>query len=162
MTKTIPLTKGLVSIVDDEDFEWASQWKWNSEVNGYARRLGNKVNGRRTRYILHREILKRYNVDIPRKYEVDHINHDKLDSRKSNLRVVSRSENIFNRIRSDNSSGHPGVHWESSSNRWKVQIRKDGRLAYSKRFVDLGDAIKDREIKEREIFGISVFGSENV
>lgn len=81
--KEIPLTQGYVTLVDDADYEWLSRWKWHYH-GGYAER-GDGV-------LMHREI-----TDCPAGKEVDHINHDPLDNRRENLRVVTRWQNMLNR-----------------------------------------------------------------
>ena len=77
--KKILLSKNNEAIVDNEDYEGLMSYKWCS-VNGYAVR-GKKIGGKVKLYFMHREILK------PRDNEVvDHINGNKSDNRKANLR----------------------------------------------------------------------------
>ena len=96
--KNIPLTKGKFAIVDDDDFEWLSKWKWF--VNGrYASRSINK----HQQITMHREIMH-----TPDDMETDHINRNGLDNRKENLRICTRSENQQNKMKS-NSTGFKGV-----------------------------------------------------
>lgn len=87
--KEIPVTRGKVTIIDDADFEWLSQWKW-TWLNGYAGhyyREGNKV-----RVIgMHRIILGAKPEEL-----CDHINGDKLDNRRQNLRLCNHSQNRRN------------------------------------------------------------------
>jgi hypothetical protein len=91
--KEIKLTKGKTAIVDDEDFDRLSQYKWQFAVIGYARRTvyvkGKK--GRQTLY-MHRDILA-----TPSDMFTDHINGNRLDNRKENLRVCTQAENNRNR-----------------------------------------------------------------
>ena len=61
---------------------------------------------------------------------MDHINGDKLDNRRKNLRPVSVSQNGLNRHRSNRnnqSSSVPGVSWCKANNKWRVQIRRLGK-----------------------------------
>lgn len=96
--KEIQLTQGKVTLVDDEDYEYLNQWKWCAAKNGntyYATRKGSrkdtsKKNKRKTIF-MHRIILP---SSIK---EIDHINHNGLDNRKSNLRECNRSENSRNK-----------------------------------------------------------------
>ena len=76
-------------------------------VNGYAAR-GVRNGHRRTTQYLHRLI-----VNAPSGYEVDHINGDRLDNRRANLRLVTRSQNEQNKhfARSDSRTGIRGVSW---------------------------------------------------
>jgi hypothetical protein len=84
--REIPLTQGKVTLVDDADYEWLSMWRWEYQ-SGYAVR---KEDGRTIR--MHREI-----TDCPPGFDVDHINRNRLDNRRSNLRVVTRWGNNLNR-----------------------------------------------------------------
>lgn len=95
--KRIQLTKDQYAIVDDTDFNFLNQFKWCLHSKGYACR-NSYERGRsrpKLRY-MHREILgldnSRSLIDV-----VDHINRNRLDNRKLNLRVVSRKENLLNR-----------------------------------------------------------------
>lgn len=94
MTKEIPLTRGMVALVDDEDYERVSQFKWTlwggTGNTIYAGRKGRKNEARRT-VLLHRFIL-----DAPAGVEVDHINRNGLDCRRSNLRLATRAQNASN------------------------------------------------------------------
>lgn len=98
--KTIPLTRGKVALVDDCDYEALSDYSWQCTVDGYARRwaLGGHV-------WMHRQILN------PEKgFDVDHVNGDRLDNRRANLRTATRSQNVFNQTRNRrNTSGRTGV-----------------------------------------------------
>lgn len=97
--KEIQLTKGKVEIVDDDDFDWLSQWKWCAYPNGntfYAiRNVPKPPGGKRTTQLMHRAILERHGVKIDG-LEVDHRNHNGLDNRKENLRVGTHAENMGN------------------------------------------------------------------
>ena len=85
--KEIPLTRGKFALVDDEDYEWLSQWKWYCSTTGYA------VRGCKNRILyMHREIAKTKPGML-----TDHINRNKLDNRKENLRFCSHRENMKNR-----------------------------------------------------------------
>ena len=91
--KEIPLTKGLVAIIDDEDFERVSRYKWLAlprKRTSYATRTS-QVGGTKKTVYLHRFILNASNG-----LQVDHINGNGLDNRKSNLRLVTHSENLRN------------------------------------------------------------------
>jgi hypothetical protein len=95
--KKIKLTQGQFSLVDDEDYEFLSQWKWyahriNKKQTYYAIRTCRIGNQKAVR--MHRVIAERY---IGKEFkELDHLNRNGLDNQKSNLRVCSRGENIHN------------------------------------------------------------------
>ena len=90
--KKIKLTQGKYVIVDDEDFEQLNQYKWCFTKMGYAMRNITMSNGKQTSWCMHWNI-----VGKPKKgLETDHINGNKLDNRRCNLRICTRSENRFN------------------------------------------------------------------
>lgn len=82
---------------------------------------------------LHRLIAQRAYGNIPIKKEVDHINGCSLDNRRSNLRIVTRSENQKNgKKRVDNRSGVAGVCWQKGNGKWRARINSQGI------YIDLG------------------------
>lgn len=81
-TKMIPLTKGYSAIVDAVDYEWLRSFSWYYTFAGYAAH-GAKKNGKRHETQMHREILK-----PPQFVQVEHINGNKLDNRRENLRIL--------------------------------------------------------------------------
>jgi hypothetical protein len=131
--KEIPLTQGKKAIVDDEDYELLNSHKWHYTIRGYARRHIPSPDGRGQKTIyMHRLI-----VNIPEGKEVDHVNRDKLDNRKSNLRICTHSENQMNvKAKSNNSSGYKGVHWSSKYKKWIATIYKNGKQIYIGNFCD--------------------------
>lgn len=84
------------TILDDRDWRWASKYKWHLRGRGYVSRvkcIGRRPDGRticKTLY-LHREILK-----ATKGQQVDHIDRDKLNNRRSNLRFCNNSDNHLN------------------------------------------------------------------
>jgi hypothetical protein len=100
-------------IVDPEDQFWLKFYPWHLS-NGYV-----SANGGAKSVYLHRVIM-----NAPDGLDVDHINHNKLDNRKENLRVVSRSQNCMNRKGPDrdNTSGYRGVTWSKKAKKWQAQL----------------------------------------
>lgn len=90
MVREIPLSKGFVALVDDDDFERVNRHKWSYHDRGYGRRVIT-VDGTQYNVFLHRFIL-----GAPDGVEIDHINHDGLDCQKANLRYASRRQNAWN------------------------------------------------------------------
>lgn len=73
--------------------------------------------------LVHRVIWEMHNGPIPDGMEIDHINHDRLDNRIENLRIVSRQENSVNLSkRIDNTSGIVGVSWSKRMGKWRARI----------------------------------------
>lgn len=121
----ILLPHGFFAIVDDEDFCALSKWKWHMNHNGYAVRDIRVENNRRAPCGMHRQIMGLAYKDGK---QIDHINGNKLDNRKSNLRVCLNEENIRNRnTYSNNSSGFKGVHWHVKDKKWHARIRINGK-----------------------------------
>lgn len=92
--KEISISKGFKAIIDDEDYFKIVQYNWHYS-NGYARRglSWSRNSGLKRQYKpMQNEIL-----ECPIGLEIDHINHNRLDNRKSNLRIATRSQNIINR-----------------------------------------------------------------
>lgn len=122
--RTIPLTQGQVALVDATDYEWLLQWNWYALRDGrtfYAVRNGKYKNGKRERSThMHRFIL---GLEPGDKGEVDHINGNGCDNRRSNLRICAHRENSRNmRLRVDSKSGFKGVNYFKPQNRWMARI----------------------------------------
>lgn len=133
--KIITAAKGEEIIVDDEDFERLSKFKWRLIGKGYAARSvysrGSEVE--RTNEYMHREILGLRKGD---KILADHINGNTLDNRRANLRICSDAENSRNRkIASHNRCGFKGVFWDPRRSKWTAYIRTAGRLTYLGLFI---------------------------
>lgn len=119
MAKLIKLTKGKYAIVDDEDFEFLNKYKWCAGVNraGGVFYAKSHVNGRMQS--MHRLLLG----VTDRWVLVDHINHDTLDNRRSNLRIATQKQNNQNRKSVPNStSKYRGVSWYNRDKRWVAKI----------------------------------------
>lgn len=118
----IPLTKGKTAKVSAEDYAFLKQFYWHYSKRGYAcARIDNKL------VLMHRLILKRkLDCEITPKEQCDHINHDRLDNTRENLRLVSSQQNCFNggKTKRKCSSQYKGVCY--STQRYK---RKDGSVA---------------------------------
>jgi hypothetical protein len=145
--KDIKLTKGKVTLVDDEDYEWLNQWKWHYTGNYVGRtiRIGNI---RKTIY-MHRIVL-----NPPNDMFTDHINHNKLDNRRCNLRICTRSQNnANNRLSRSNTSGRRGVYWYKQTKKWKAQIKYKGHKLSIGYFLNIEDAAKAYRTKAKELFG---------
>lgn len=124
------------TVVDAVDAEWVSQQRWHM-TRGYAARFI-IVNGHRTRLYLHRAVLGLVRGDG---LEGDHINHDKLDNRRANLRSVPHVGNIQNTSgRAGSTSRFRGVYWERRKKRWRAYVRLNGKNISLGSYVSEGDA----------------------
>jgi hypothetical protein len=110
-TTTLVLTKGAHAIIDDCDAPAIARYKWHLSSAGYAARTTGSGPTKETR-LMHREILQ-----PAQGVYVDHINCNKCDNRRSNLRLCSGSQNMGN-IRPGRPGKFKGVHeitWVSVS-----------------------------------------------
>jgi hypothetical protein len=144
--RSITLSQGLSALVDAEDFEWLSQWKW------CAHRLRHTTYAKRSLkgILMHREIMQRHGFSFA---VVDHANHDGLDNRKGNLRPCSASENQANRSKGSGSSRYKGVHLDAATGLWRAEVRRDGRRLRGPRFADEKDAADWYDEKASDLFG---------
>lgn len=144
----IELTQEKVAVVD-EKYAYLDEVKWSATKDGrpsnqvfYACRV---IGTRKVHkmILMHRVILENM---IGRSMMVgeqcDHVNHDGLDNRCSNLRLTTIRENHCNqRIQGiDKSSQYKGVHWDKSRSKWQVSIKNYGKQIFVGRFVDEEDA----------------------
>lgn len=130
MAKEILLSQGQVAIVDNQDYEWLSRWKWYAQRTPsgefYAKRNAwDKV--RFVSFKMHRVIM-----NAQPESEVDHVNGNKLDNQRSNLRICTHPQNVCNaRIRKDNSCGYKGVHLEKRyGGKWFAIIGVNGKSKF--------------------------------
>ena len=135
---------GRIFKFDVEDIDKVTPYNWYVHQNYVKAMKGKKT------LLLHRVIL---GCD-DKKMVVDHINHDKSDNRKANLRVVTQSQNIQNRgLIPNNTSGITGVHWHEHTHKWKAEIEVNGKKHYLGVFKDINDAKKARQEAEKKYFG---------
>jgi hypothetical protein len=90
------------------------------------------------------------------KRQVDHINGDRLDNRRVNLRVVTEQENKRGYRTARASSGHRGVVWDKRNQRWRVQVQRNKRAYHGGRYDDLADAVRAAEELRRRVLGDQV------
>lgn len=130
------------ALVDDGDYDALDERRWClSSPGGYAQR-GTSENGRSYSIFMHRQILGLgRGRDDPRL--TDHINGNRLDNRRCNLRVVTSAENAQNkRLNANNSSGYKGVYWNRECQKWQAYGKVNGRIKYLGLFNDLEAAAK--------------------
>lgn len=155
--KDISLTKGYVAIVDNEDFERISKYKWHSlfdkSGNVYAvtgDRYKKGYNGQR-KIRMHRFIL---NIDRFNHNKVDHIDRNTLNNRKSNLRIANSSQNARNQsITKRNTSGFKGVVWHKRDQCYQVSIVINRVTKYLGYFEDIVEAAKAYDNAAIELHG---------
>lgn len=138
--KTISLTRGQVAIVDDEDYEYANQWRWHARrgkgKNTFYASRGMYCKDTRKMDILlmHRVILR-----TPDGKLTDHINGNGLDNRKENLRICSASENSSNQ-KLRHARPMKGVQWIERLRKWRAYISAKKQRFHLGLFTNIGDA----------------------
>jgi len=138
--KSIPLSQGKFALVDDDDYEWISKKKWYFRGNGYAAHRG---------VLMHRAILK-----TPKGMSTDHIDGNKLNNQKSNLRICTHTENIQNSKRnSGNVSGYKGVSQDKARGRWRAYIKSNKRMIHLGYFLTAEDAAHAYDEAARKYHG---------
>lgn len=150
MTREIPLTRGFVAVVDDEDYERAAAaGRWYPTpprgLRVYAQMGVRKADGRRTTQKLHTFL-----TGWP---EVDHIDGDGLNNTRTNLRPATRSQNNGNARRRLNISGYKGVSWQKRDRIWYARIQLHGQKRYLGGFKTAEDAARAYDAAALEVFG---------
>lgn len=122
----VPLTKGQIALIDDEDAARVLQFKWEYMLNarskrGYAKRKV-KRNGKNHSVYLHRFLL-----NAPPGIQVDHINGNGLDNQKSNLRLATHGQNQFNsRKRVDSQNKYKGIYHDNQRGTYVARLKAKG------------------------------------
>jgi len=121
-TRWIPLGKGKVAIVDEEDYDHLMQWNWHVSAWGYAIRFF-RPKGKLRVIWMHREILRTHPS-----MQTDHVNQNRLDNRKANLRQCTATQNQGNRWKSKQAktSRFKGVYWARRQRRFVANGREGG------------------------------------
>lgn len=152
----ISLTRGYEAIIDVSDIDlvvangpWhaSGRLRRNSPGNIYVAR---DHKGKPPPRLLHRLL-----INAPDGMQVDHINHNAMDCRRSNLRVCTNEENARN-ARGPNSrstSGVRGVYWHRQAQRWHGQVRANGRRYSAGLYTTLGEAEQAVRAMRKQLHG---------
>ena len=151
--KKIPLTQGKYALVDNEDFHRLSGHKWVYNSRGYAVRevrlkewrVSSESGRLYETLLMHRVIL-----NPPAGMDIDHINHNGLDNRKGNMRICTRSQNLWNK-RKARKSKYKGVH--RASGKFYASIMRDGKVYYLGTYATGKEAALAYDNKALELFG---------
>ena len=137
-------SKGEEFYIDTEDIDKVKDICWHF-VNGY---LNGNLHGKHA--LLHRIVM-----DAKDGETIDHIGGEesRWDNRKSNLRVVTTSQNSMNRqLSKNNTSGTTGVVWSKKDKKWRSQIMINNKLIFLGLFKNKDDAIRKRKEAEKIYF----------
>lgn len=171
--KVIQLNTHKVSLVDDEDYDRVSKWKWfviNKHGKLYAGRHfwckgPHPVNGKKFSYIRRGKryvmnghyrsmTLHRFILNAPEGMLVDHKDGNTLNNQKINLRLCTASQNCMNsKTRKSSNSGFRGVTWDAQTSKWRATITVKGKMKNLGRFTELPNAIEARKQAEKDAFG---------
>lgn len=155
----IPLTKGMHTIIDIDDFENISRFKWyvhKGYSKWYASRSEWQSGSKRQRQIFMHNVIF---GDIPSKHFVDHHNGDGLDNRRFNYRIATRGQNrgnakkTANRFGTPTSSKYKGVCWDKNNKRWHAHIRTKEKFTYLGLYKREEDAAMAYNFAALEYFG---------
>ena len=145
--KLIELTQGKFAKVDNEDYEFLNQWEWCYALGYAVRGQWRKTNY--TNIMMHRLIMQ-----TPKGLFTDHINGDKLDNRKINLRTCSANGNQQNKkIYKNNKSGFKGVSKKKGKNGFVSQICVNNKILHIGYFRDKKEAALAYNEKALELHG---------
>ena len=119
---------GLYTKVSPEDYDRCMQHSWHLGSTGYP---CTNINGKQTKMQL---------FLTGKKYS-DHINHDTLDNRRSNLFAGGQGPNMLNRNlkKKGNTSKYPGVSWHKAKQKWEARTKIEDKykfLGYFKEELD--------------------------
>lgn len=151
----IPLLHGLETIIEAADWPLVSGYRWVAaerpkqpgeyNVIGHVPESG--AQGRNV--MLHRLIM-----GVGPRQIVDHINHDSLDNRRSNLRLATNQQNSFNsRLSKRNTSGYKGVAWKARDQKWRARIRNGIKEIHIGTFDTAEEAAHAYDRAARELHG---------
>jgi hypothetical protein len=146
--KKIKLPDGRYILTDDEDYPLLNRHKWHLDSSGYAQvRVGYKSIGMVA-------LIHPKTISAGYRMSVDHINRNKLDNRKKNLRFVSCQNNSRNKRKATNkkSCDFKGVY-PTPSEKWYAQIKANGKSLRLGTFKDKRDAALAYDAKAKELFG---------
>jgi len=142
--KEIQLTKGYVALVDDEDFEWLSKFKWYATLqkSGRVSAVRNLLMpcGNRKKQYMHRDLM-----NAPLDKFVDHIDGNALNNCRANLRLCTNAENQRNRGKNKNNiTGYCGV--SKKRNGFRAQITVNRKQLYFGTYATIEEAARVYDI----------------
>lgn len=137
------------AIVDDDDYYILKMYSWYKTDLGYAR-TSFIEKGKKVYLTMHKEIMRPQNGLV-----VDHINGNRLDNRKENLRVCTQQQNTWNKAPMKNKkySKVAGVTYCKDHSRWRAGIWENGKLKLIGYYKNESDAISARVEYAKKLHG---------
>ena len=146
MTKILSLLRGQTTRVDDSDYPYLAQFRWRLNSAGYAIRSEQR-GGRVFVVCLHRQLLGARRGQV-----VDHIDHDKLNNTRANLRIITQQENLrYRRCFGNNRSGFKGVTRQHG--KWHPRITVDSQILHLGFWGDPETAARVYDAAALQLFG---------
>lgn len=137
--KEIKLTRGMVALIDDDDYEKVSKYRWYAFYNGFNWYAQTRLPNNRNHIYMHRLVL-----GFPEGKQIDHINMDTLDNRKFNLRTATNAQNNRNK-KAWNVLGIKGVSYYPNNKRIKQYL---ARIGLDYKTINLGWYMTAKEAAE--------------
>jgi len=136
----IPLSNSelLVEVSEEDYFTLLLLGPWFLGSRGYARTT------RKPHEYLHHLVIKRMGLIITD--EVDHIDRNTCNSKRTNLRLATSSEQKVNqRLRSSNTTGHKCIYWHTQRQKWYVHVQRNKKVVHVGLFATIEEAIRARD-----------------
>jgi len=139
---------GTETTIDAEDYPTVEHYRWRS-MQGYARaNVYGTATNKRTTMFMHRLLLA-----PPAILDIDHIDGNPGNNRRSNLRLATRQQNAGNSKKRAGSSQYKGVNWFKQHQKWHAQIGLNGHKKHLGLFDNEADAARAYNTAATEHFG---------
>jgi hypothetical protein len=142
--------KGKFLLVDDSDFSMFNFFSWSSDGHGYGQAHVPKSGKNCQETILAHHLI----LESAKDKVIDHINGDKLDCRRENLRLVTQSQNLTNSKKRKNAfSKYKGVSWYKRDKNWSAYFHIDYKKIHIGYFKSEIEAAEAYDLKAKQFFG---------
>ena len=133
---------------DKSDYEWIKNFSWHINSEGYVRT--NNYNNQGS-VAMHRIVMK---LDKSDKRKIDHLNHNRTDNRRCNLRIATDLENGWNiAVKKNNLTGVTGVQ-QRENGKWRAFLTCKGERVLNKTFNTFEEAVTARKEAEEKYYGV--------
>ncbi len=149
MDRLIYLTQGKVAVVDDIDWMYLLDRSWQAHKSKdkktwYVWR-SDRIDGIKITVQMHTVIIERMGLIVPKGYVIDHKDHDGLNNRRNNLRVITYSESCINQGRRKNSNNKYRGVTKLGHLHFKIRIQCNNQEMYFEVYATEEDAAKMRD-----------------